>query len=172
MGKHKKKIKKKSVHFPGRESVLAKVETVTRDICRTSGMKLAFIESSQREDFIISVYVDKPGGVTLDDCVAVNRELGDVLDIELDVNVPYRLEVSSPGIDFVYPDYENLKKNTGNHFEIRTLDPGGKRKKTKGLLKGVTEDCILLEVGDRTREFSINEIKRARITGNNGEAGC
>jgi len=131
LGKHKKIKKKKAAGIPNRGSVLAIVEKTAGDICLSLGMRLAYVDSYQNEDVIISVFIDKPGGVTLDDCVKVNRELGDVLDVELDVTVPYRLEVSSPGIDFIYPESKELEKKVGNEVEICVEDPGGKRKKKK-----------------------------------------
>src|SRR6056297_1751517 len=78
--------------------VIAQTWALAEPLCAAEGMELIHVEY-QREagGRILRVYVEKPGGVSLDDCTAVSQQLSDILDIKLETEATYTLEVSSPG---------------------------------------------------------------------------
>jgi ribosome maturation factor RimP len=79
--------------------MVAKVWRLAEPLCLSEGLELVHVEY-QREPAgrTLRIYLDKPGGVTLDDCVNISRQLSDLLDVGLETEAPYRMEVSSPGI--------------------------------------------------------------------------
>ena len=84
---------------PKKHEIIQLVWKLAEPICSSEGMELIFVEY-QREPGgrILRLYIDRPGGIALDDCAMVSRQIGDILDVHLDSNVPpYHLEVSSPG---------------------------------------------------------------------------
>jgi ribosome maturation factor RimP len=81
-------------------TVAEMVARLADPVCQSEGMELVHVEF-QREPggLTLRLYLDKPNGVTLDDCVAISRQLEDILDVHARDIPPYRLEVSSPGIE-------------------------------------------------------------------------
>ena len=113
-----------------RAGFIAAVEGMALPVCAAEGLELVHVEYLREADGRkLRLYIDKPGGIGLDDCVRVTRHLSDLLDVELEENYgPYNLEVSSPGPDrpLVKPaDFERFKGNTA---KIRTT-PGHRRAK-------------------------------------------
>jgi ribosome maturation factor RimP len=112
---------------------------------------------------VMRLYIDKPGGVKLDDCVAISRELSDILDARADANEPYRLEVSSPGIDRPLGKLEDFQRFAGSKAKIRTSSAIGGRKNFTGILKAVVDETIEMEIDGRTVAIAHNIISQARL---------
>ncbi len=156
-----------------RQRQQALVATVTRlatPLCNTEALELVHVEY-QREPggLTLRLFIDKPGGVTLDDCVAVSRQLEDVLDVHLQDAPPYRLEVSSPGIDRPMGKLEDFIRFEGRKARIRVGTAVNGRKNFTGRLAGVAGETIQLQVGDETIGLIFNDISRARLINYNGE---
>ena len=78
---------------------IAEVERLAEHVVSFEGMTLIDVEFHRGPGgWVLRVFIDKPEGVTLEDCAAVSRQLGDVLDAKLERDEPYHLEVSSPGL--------------------------------------------------------------------------
>jgi len=133
-------------------------------LCEAEGLELVHVEY-QREPAgrVLRLYIDKPGGVTLDDCVAVSRQMGDLLDINLDEQLPYRLEVSSPGEQRPLGRREDFTRFAGRRVEIRVHRPVGNRRKFKGTLLGMEEDTVNMLVDGNPVAIPFGEIMRARL---------
>ena len=115
---------------PANDRMLAQVSDLAEPLCREEGMELVHVEY-QREagGRILRVYIDKPGGVGLNDCVNVSRQLSDLLDVYVERDDAYRLEISSPGPDRPLgktADYERFK---GRDIRIKTARPLDGQKK-------------------------------------------
>src|SRR6056297_3921375 len=104
MGKKKQTAKKSPPETPSGHSgveeereIVSRVWVLADPLCAAEGTDLIHIEY-QREagGRILRLYIEKPGGVSLDDCTAISRQLSDILDIKLSAQAPYTLEVSSP----------------------------------------------------------------------------
>ena len=95
----KDRIKTAEVHEKRRDFV-KRAEKIAKSLCLSEGMELVHIEYQHEPGgMVLRIYIDKPGGVTLDDCVRISRQLNDLLDIYLEGSAAYNLEVSSPGPD-------------------------------------------------------------------------
>ena len=86
---------------------------------------------------ILRIYIDKPGGVTLDNCTSVSRQLDDLLDIHFEELPPYTLEVSSPGIDRPLVKKGDYEKFKGKTAKIKTKTPVNGQKNFTGVLSGI-----------------------------------
>jgi len=133
-------------------------------LCDAEGLELVHVEY-QREPAgrVLRLYIDKPEGVTLDDCVAVSRQMGDLLDIHLDVEVSYRLEVSSPGEQRPLGRRDDFTRFAGRRVEIRVRQPVGNRRKFKGTLLGMDGETVNMLVDGSPVAIPFGEIKRARL---------
>ncbi|AQV02406.1 ribosome maturation factor RimP [Desulfococcus multivorans] len=144
--------------------IVARVYALGEPLCESEGIELVCVEY-QRESRgrILRLYIDKPGGVTLDDCAAVSRQLGDLLDVALEEIGTYSLEVSSPGQHRPLGKLLDFEKYRGNTAEIRTTLPINGKKKFKGVLEGVSDDTISLRTNSDSLAIPYGLIARARL---------
>lgn len=149
------------------------VDTVTRladPLCTAEGLELVHVEYQREPGGVtLRLYLDKPGGVTLDDCVEVSRQLEDILDVHTKDAPPYRLEVSSPGIDRPVGKLEDFSRFQGHRVKIRMVNPVNGRKNFAGLLGGVVDEMIQVQLDNETVSLNFNDISRARLINYNGE---
>jgi ribosome maturation factor RimP len=114
---------------------------------------------------LIRIYIDKPGGVTLDDCELMSQQVGTVLDVE-DV-VPdqhYHLEVSSPGVERRLFKPEQFARFAGQKARIALREPVGNQRRWEGIIAGVEEDIILFETADgASMRLSLDQIEKANL---------
>jgi len=144
--------------------IVARVYALGEPLCESEGIELVCVEY-QREPRgrILRLYIDKPGGVTLDDCAAVSRQLGDLLDAALEEIGAYSLEVSSPGPHRPLGKALDFEKYRGNTAEIRTTLPINGKKKFKGVLEGMSGDTVSLRMNNAALAIPYELIARARL---------
>ncbi len=98
--------------------------------------------------WLLRVYIDRePGGVTLNDCEAVSRDLGAVLDVEDLIDHAYTLEVSSPGLDRTLTRPDHFKKCIGKLVKVKTYEAIEGQKVLTGVLRAIEADIVSLELG-------------------------
>ena len=110
----------------------------------------------------LSVFIDRPGGITVDHCAEVSRQLSRVLEVE---GIDYdRLEVSSPGLDRPLCKPADFTRFAGSKVDVkmRTRDESG-RKRFTGLLRGEAGGVATLEVEGREVALRLDEMDRARL---------
>lgn len=110
----------------------------------------------------LSVFIDRPGGITVDHCAEVSRQLSRVLEVE---GIDYdRLEVSSPGLDRPLCKPADFTRFAGSKVDVkmRTRDETG-RKRFTGLLRGEAGGVALLEVDGHEVALRLDGIDRARL---------
>ncbi|MBT8341892.1 MAG: ribosome maturation factor RimP [Desulfatitalea sp.] len=144
--------------------MVGRVWRLTEPLCKAEGMDLVHVEY-RREPAgrTLRVYLDKPGGVTLDDCVAVSRQLGDILDVGLETDVSYRLEVSSPGVQRPLGRMDDFERFKGRRAKIRLAEPVAGQKNFTGALAGADGGDILLATGAGTVSLSFADIIKAHL---------
>ena len=112
-----------------RAQMIQQVRNLAEPLCEAEGVELVHIEY-QRESSgrILRVYIDKPGGIRLDDCVRISRQLNDILDVYLENDLAYNLEVSSPGSDRPLGRKEDFDRFKDHQASVKTLNRsrGGK----------------------------------------------
>jgi len=153
--------------------VIEKVEQLVLPVAEDLGLELVDVEYQREErGWVLRVYLDKEGGINLDDCAAASREISTLLDVEDVVDTVYNLEVSSPGIERVLKKVTDFERFNGRAARIKTrssCDPderGHKRKTFVGVLQGVREGKIVLLQSDKKGGevvFDLRDIDRANL---------
>lgn len=129
--------------------VVERVRAIAEAILAERGLELVEVEF-QREarGWILRLYMDRPGGVTLEDCQRVSEELGDHLDVEDLVDHPYHLEVSSPGLDRPLTRDRDFAGFAGKAARITTREPIEGQRNFRGRLAGLASGAVLLDLAD------------------------
>ncbi|MFO7832217.1 MAG: ribosome maturation factor RimP [Desulfuromonadaceae bacterium] len=137
------------------EGVEKQVEELATPIVADFGLELVDVEYRQQgHQWLLCLYIDKDGGVTLDDCANFSRELSTLLDVEDVVPTAYRLEVSSPGLDRPLKKKDDFVRFAGETVKVKTrslLDPderGYTRKTFVGVLHGLDGEHVVVEQND------------------------
>lgn len=124
------------------------------------GYELVDWESSPKGR-LVRVFIDKPGGVDVDDCARVSEQLTRLFTVE---NVDYdRLEVSSPGLDRPLKRAADFERFAGSEAEIRLHEPVEGTRRLKGVLRGLSDGAVLLETEQGLRALPLDSIDRARL---------
>ena len=133
-------------------------------------MELIHVEY-QRESTgnVLRVFIDKPGGVFLQDCAHISRQLSDLLDIHMDIKGDYHLEISSPGINRQLGKLSDFIKFEGQQATIRICRPIDGQKNFTGVLSGVSEEAVVIQTNDRIIKIPYQDITRARLVNYNGD---
>lgn len=155
------------------KDMAAAVVRLAEPLCESEGIELVHVEHQlEPGGRMLRLYIDKPGGVTLDDCAAISRQLGDILDVNLEESGFYHLEVSSPGLERPLGKKQDYERFKGKTVKIRTLRPVHDRRNFRGVLMGVDQNAVMIMVNDEKIVIPFAEIARGRLTSNNGENGC
>ncbi len=134
-------------------------------LCDDIGLELVHLEYLRdRGGRIMRLYIDKPGGVTLEDCAEVSRELSDLLDVRLPELGPYHLEVSSPGPNRPLSRPADFDRFRGHRVKIRTRTPIDGRRNFSGTLEGVADGAVRLNMGRGTLAIALEAISKAHLT--------
>ena len=132
-----------------REQYEAKVEAWLLPVLEEHHFELVDVEYvKEGGSWYLRAYIDKPGGITVDDCEAVSRVLSDRLDEEDFIEESYILEVSSPGLGRPLKKEKDYIRNMGELIEIRTYRPIDKQKEFLGVLKAYDDDTVTIEEED------------------------
>ena len=148
-------------------NIIERVREIAEPLCASEGMELVHIEYRRESSgVILRLFIDRPGGVTLDDCTDISRQLDDLLDIHIEEIPPYTLEVSSPGIDRPLVKKEDYEKFKGQKARIKTVKPMNGQKNFKGILQGISRGNIKLEVDGKTVTIPLNDILKGNLAVN------
>ena len=133
----------------GNDSIAARVQELAEQVAIDNGLELVHAEVAGPDNKpIVRVYIDKPQGVTHEDCSAVSTHLGTILDVEDFIHASYTLEVSSPGLErglYKRADYERF---AGSNAKLKTRQPIDGQRNFRGRLLGIEGDEVIFE--DRT----------------------
>jgi ribosome maturation factor RimP len=138
-----------------------RTEELIAPVVTGMGYELVDLQVSNRGG-LLRLFIDKPGGIGLEDCAAVSRQLTRVLEVE---GVEYdRLEVSSPGLDRPLRKAQDFARFAGQKAAVRmrTADASGRRRFV-GVLRGENEGRVSLELDGQTVALAIEDIDRARL---------
>lgn len=126
------------------------------------GYELVDLEMSNRGK-LLRLFIDKPEGVTIDDCVLVSNQVSHFLAVEHDVDYD-RLEVSSPGLDRVLKKAADFERFSGLRAKIKVRVPvDGNKKNFVGLLRGLDGGDVLLERDGSVFRLALANIEKARL---------
>jgi ribosome maturation factor RimP len=145
-----------------------KLESLVEPVVTGQGYELVDVEfKNELGSQILRVFIDKPGaegGVGLDDCASVSRELSAVLDVDDAIPGHYSLEVSSPGLNRPLKKEADFARFVGKKAKIRTRHPVGEsRRNFSGTLVAVDGGKVKIDVGDQVCEVSVDDVEKANL---------
>lgn len=112
----------------------------------------------------LRIYIDKEGGVTLDDCEMVSKIVDRILEDKDIISQSYNLEVSSPGIERPLKKDNDFIRFMGNEVVIKTFEPVNNRKKIKGILLGLEEGNIVVKDDEQKYYIPKDKVASARLS--------
>jgi len=132
---------------------LEKVREIVDRVAQSSGLEVVDVElHGGGKARMLRIYIDKPGGVTHDDCSSFSREVGTIFDVEDAVpGSSYLLEVSSPGLDRRLSRPEDYQRFTGSLVKLVTRDPVNGNRHFEGRLKAFHDGRLSLELTGRKK---------------------
>ena len=136
-----------------REQYEQKAEAMAQPIIDQFGFELVDVEyEKEAGNWYLRFYIDKEGGITVDDCEAVSRIFSDNLD-ELDfIEDAYIMEVSSPGLGRPLKKEKDYVRSMGKEVEIRTYRPINKEKEFYGILSAYDESSVTITTEDQKEQ--------------------
>ena len=147
-----------------REEYEQKAEAILTPIVESKGFELVDVEYvKETGTWYLRGYIDKPGGITVNDCEDVSRAFSDILDEQDFIEDSYIMEISSPGLGRPLKKEKDYKRNLNKEVEIRTYRMIDKRKEFTGILKAYDADTVTIELDDETlKTFEKGEIALIR----------
>jgi ribosome maturation factor RimP len=147
-----------------RDLVVGKVTGLVAPIIEDMGFELVDVEFLvERGRWVLRIYADKEGGITLDDCVRVSREVGDLLDVKDAVDHEYVLEVSSPGINRPLKKEKDFEQAIGQKVKIRLIQPLGGQRNFTGYLRAVIGKTLHVETTKAQVALPLSEVEKAHL---------
>jgi ribosome maturation factor RimP len=112
---------------------------------------------------VLRLYIDKEGGVNVDDCSSVSRQISALIDVEDPVSGQFNLEVSSPGSDRPLRRLKDFQRFTGSLVKLKTVMPLDGQRNFKGRMLEANEDVLVIETDSEEISLPMNAIEKARI---------
>ena len=156
------------------EDIISRIKNVVEPVLDSEGLELVEVQyRREKPGWVLRLFIDRkplpgeadnqPGsGVTLDDCVAVSREVGRLLDVEETLENSYTLEVSSPGLDRLLTKPNDFSRFAGRRIVMKAVGPEGKRKH-KGRLLGLEDGEISLEIDGKVLKIPYDQAEKVRL---------
>ena len=148
-----------------REQYEQQTEELLLPIIERNGFELVDVEYvKEAGTWYLRAYIDKPGGITVDDCEAVSRAFSDILDEKDYIEDTYIFEVSSPGLGRPLKKEKDFARSIGEEVEIRTYRAIDRQKEFIGILVEYDKDTVTIEYEDETtQKFERNDIALIRL---------
>lgn len=147
---------------------MATLEQKLTEILQSSvedlGCELWGIECQRAGRYLtVRLFIDKEGGVTIDDCSDVSRQVSAVLDVEDPIADKYNLEVSSPGLDRPLFTLAQYQRFIGQEIAVHLRIPMSDRRKWQGVLEKIEGDMLTLVVDGQPQIFVFGNIQKANV---------
>lgn len=148
-----------------REQYEQKTEELLLPIVEKHGFELVDVEYvKEAGTWYLRAYIDKPGGISVDDCEVVSRAFSDILDEKDYIDDTYIFEVSSPGLGRPLKKDKDFARSIGEEVEIRTYRPINRQKEFIGFLKEYDKETVTIEYEDETTQvFNRSDIALIRL---------
>jgi ribosome maturation factor RimP len=142
---------------------LAEIRGEIERIAEDGGFELVeAVLKGSRPPKLLQVFLDRKGGITIDECAAVSRELSAWIDMRFPDAESHRIEVSSPGLDRILKTRKDFERNLGRSIAVEWT-PDGKTRQTVGVLQSAGDETVTLSDGKQDFVIPIPRIVRAKI---------
>ena len=140
------------------------LENLLGPTVRDLGYELLGVEYlPQGRHSVLRLYIDRPEGITIDDCECVSREVSAVLDVEDPIRGEYHLEVSSPGTDRPLFRPEHYRRFRGQRCKLRLSEPVEGRRNYRGVIQDANDEYVSLEVDGETVSLPFGLVEKANL---------
>ena len=158
-------MEKEGVHMSKRETYETRTEELITPILDRMNFELVDVEYvKEGGTWYLRAYIDKEGGITVNDCEAVAREMNEILDKEDFVEDSYVFEVSSPGLGRPLKKEKDYVRSMGKEVEIRTYRAINREKEFYGILSAYDENTVTIKTEDETEmTFEKSDIALIRL---------
>ncbi len=147
-----------------REDIETRTEELILPFIKDNGLELIDIDfEKEGSDHYLRVYIDKPGGVTIDDCENVSRSFNEVLDREAYIDQPYIFEVSSPGLTRPLKKEKDFERSLGKKIDIRLYQKEDGLQEYSGILKDYDNSEVTVTIEDTGEEKTFDRKKISLI---------
>ena len=153
-----------------RDNICDRIRTLALPVIDSMNLELVEVEYKRSgREAVLRLFIDKEGGVTLDDCADLSRELSTLLDVEDLVPCEYSLEVSSPGLDRPLKSEADYERFSGRLIKVRTYEPyqddaGNRRKTFLGRLEGLRDGSVVMSLTEgQTASIPLERIAKAQL---------
>ena len=147
-----------------KNQIIKETEKIVEDIIEKSEINYELIEVDWEKESgsnYLRVYVDKEGGISVEDCAELSRQINKILDLKFEHSEKYFLEVSSPGIFRAFARDKDYSRNIGNEVEIKTYKKIEENKTFTGVLKKFDTETVWIETDNgKKMEISRNNIAK------------
>ncbi len=147
------------------KEIEAEAERLLEPVLEKDGIELVDVEYVRERNWILRIYIDKEGGVDLNDCQTVSEKAGALLDEKDLIPDNYMLEVSSPGLDRVLKKDKDFIRYTGEDVDVKLFAPleGTKTKELTARLDGLAEDGSLLLTPEGGEQMTLARDKISQV---------
>jgi len=147
------------------EAVVARVWAHAGPLLADMGMELVEVEFRRESGgWVLRLYIDRDGGVSVEDCAQVSREVSVFLDVEDMIDHAYNLEVSSPGLERPLRKAEDFARFAGRRVRVKMAAPLEGRRVFTGTLRGMEAEDVVVELDEGVRvRLPRRDVARARL---------
>jgi len=147
-----------------KSQLLEKIEELVSPVLAENRMELVDLEfQHEHGQWILRFYLDKDGGITLDDCAMMSDRIGQVLDTDDPIPQNYSLEISSPGLYRPLRKLSDFQKYTGERVDVSLFAPQDGRRHFKGTIVSVQADNVSVESEGKTFVLPFASIAKAKL---------
>ncbi len=148
-----------------RDDIIARVTELVQPLLEAHGVELVELQYARpkRGRGTLRLFLDQPGGITLEVLTRLNRVVGQLLDVHDLIPGSYTLEVSSPGLTRALKKPDDYRRYAGRLVRITTRAPWQGRQVHRGILQGLEDDVICLKEGEAAVRIPLAEIAKARL---------
>ena len=144
--------------------VMKEVSALIEPVLDEMEIELVDIEYlSEQGRWILRIYVDKSGGITLGDCTQVSREIGDLIEVKDIFHQEYVLEVSSPGLNRRLKKEKDFERAVGKNIKIRMVTPFEGQRNFRGSLQSFQDGILCLSVNDDLILLPYGDVEKANL---------
>ncbi|MDH4266031.1 MAG: ribosome maturation factor RimP [Deltaproteobacteria bacterium] len=146
------------------DHLLQEVRQVVDPVLQSQGVELIDLEyQRESQGWVLRIYIDREGGITVQDCAELSGELGAILEVRDLIDNPYTLEVSSPGLTRPLKKPEDYNRYRNRLAKIKTFELIEGQKNFKGILQGLEGETVYLQVEGRILEIPLRGIAKANL---------
>jgi ribosome maturation factor RimP len=147
-----------------RQEIIQNLEPILTKAVNDIGVEIVDMEFQKEQGrLIFRIFVDTKDGVTHETCRLVNDIVEPIMDQEDLIKEPYYLEISSPGLERVIKKESDFERFKGNRVKVRSRDPVAGQKHFTGILKGLENNEIVLELEDKTVRIPRSDTVKVRL---------